>query len=160
MRPELPGRRTQAGSIQSAVRQVYAAGGGYEAVATDLGLTTSLLSRAIDASDEYRPGGLGVNYLDRLARIVPATAMPIAEHFARLAGGRYRIDMDLTPSGCIHTLLSEFSDVMASHAEALSDASPEPERFTPAEARATLEEVKDLRARLDAYEKFLGDQLL
>ncbi len=34
-----------------------------------------------------RPGGLGVNYLHTLGRVVPEAAVPIAVHFARLGGG-------------------------------------------------------------------------
>ena len=153
-------RWTRPGSVQNAVRDTYKVAGGFEAVSNDLGLSMSILSHTTDPHDEYRPGGLGINYLDRLARITPAAAIPIAEHFARLAGGRYRIDMDLTPSGCIHTLLKEFSDVMQAHGAALSETSDNPDGFTPEEAKAILSEVKELRARLDAYEKFIGDQLI
>ena len=80
-------RKLKTGSVQQAVREAYTAAGGIHCVADDVALSAALLSRAIDASDEHRPGGLGINYLDRLSRIVPQAAAPIAEHFARLGGG-------------------------------------------------------------------------
>lgn len=148
-------RQVKAGSIQDAVRSAYTAAGGLESSANDLGLSPALLSRAVDANDEQRPGGLGVNYLHRLSRIVPEAAAPIAEHFARLAGGEYRARQDQTPSGCIHALMSEFSDIMKCHAEAFSEASPNPNGFTPAEAKAALKEVAEHREKLDAYQRYL-----
>lgn len=82
-------RHVRPGSIQDAVTSAYATAGGLECVANDIGVSTTLLSRAVDANDEQRPGGLGINYLHRLSRIVPEAAAPIAEHFAKLAGGRF-----------------------------------------------------------------------
>ena len=149
-------RQVKAGSIQEAVKNAYTAAGGVECAANDLGLSASLLFRATDASDEHRPGGLGINYLHRLSRIVPGAAIPIAEHFSRLAGGCFRDAETQTASGCIHKLMSEFSDVMKCHAEARSEASENPAGFTAKEAQKSLTEVKELRAQLDAYEKYLN----
>lgn len=149
-------RRVQAGSIQDAVKASYKAAGGLECAATDLGLSAALLSRAIDAQDEYRPGGLGVNYLHRLSRIVPAAAIPIAEHFARLAEGRFEKPETHVLSDCMATLMSEFSDVLKHHGEARSETSDDPSRHTPEEAKASLKEVKELRAVLDAYQNYLA----
>ncbi|MBO9398756.1 hypothetical protein J7400_18950 [Shimia sp. R9_2] len=152
-------RRVRAGSIQDAVRGAYAAAGGIECAADDLGISASALSRAIDASDEARPGGLGVNYLHRLCRITPEAAAPIAEHFARLSGGVFKPRREQTQSGCIHTLMSEFSDVLKCHADAFSEASQNPDGFTPEEAKATLKEIEEHRAQLEAYQKYVEEFL-
>jgi len=151
-------REIKAGTVQKTVREAYTAAGGLDCVAADLGLSASILSRAIDASDEHRPGGLGINYIDRLSRIVPSAAVPIAEHFARLAGGAFEKRPE-TSSGCVHTLMSEFSDVLKTHASAMGEQSPKPGEFTPEEAKASLTEVKELRNKLDAYEAFLANCL-
>lgn len=84
-------RSTRPGSIQAAVQAAYTANGGVENVSEDLGLSLSTVSYGT-ASDEARPGGIGVNYLDRLGRMCPDAAAAIARHFARLAGGRFMPD--------------------------------------------------------------------
>ena len=78
-------RMTRPGSIQDAVRQVFGAVGGLENAAADLGVSLSVLSYGTE-NREDRPGGLGVNYLDRLGRIEPQAAEAVARHFATLAG--------------------------------------------------------------------------
>ena len=151
-------RKIKAGTVQETVREAYTAAGGLDCVAADLGLSASILSRAIDASDEHRPGGLGINYLDRLSRIVPQASVPIAEHFSWLAGGAFE-KRPVVASECVHTLMSEFSDVLKFHANAMGENSPKPGKFTPEEAKASLKEVKELRSQLDAYGAFLANCL-
>ena len=53
------------------------------------------------------------------------------------------------------TLMSEFSDVLKHHGQARSETSDDPSRHTPEEAKASLTEVKELRAVLDAYQNYL-----
>lgn len=81
-------RQARAGSIQSAVQDCYTEVGGIENVSDDLGLAKSTLSYGTEVS-EKRPGGLGVNHLDKLARMHKPVAAILADHFARLAGGRF-----------------------------------------------------------------------
>lgn len=82
-------RNNPPGTIQAAVFEAYRAAGGLEAVKQMLGLGLSTLSQATEENDD-RPGGLGVNYLDRLAHICPPTAAPLARHFAHLGGGVFQ----------------------------------------------------------------------
>lgn len=84
-------RKARAGSIQEAIQRCYESVGGVANVADDVGLCIATLSHATEVN-EKRPGGLGVNYLDRLSRMHSGVASIIAEHFARLAGGRYVSD--------------------------------------------------------------------
>ncbi|PYE80397.1 hypothetical protein [Pseudoroseicyclus aestuarii] len=79
-------RNHPAGSVQDAVSRAYTAAGGLEAASDMLGLTASTLSEAT-AKSAKRPHGLGVNHLDRLARMSPEAARVLAEHFAAHAGG-------------------------------------------------------------------------
>lgn len=137
-------RSNRPGSIQDAVRSSISAGGGLEAVSSDLDLSVSSLSRA-SGHDEDRPGGLGVNHLHRLGRIVPAAAEPMAVHFARLAGGVYQpLPNDGVLLSDVNTLMREFSDVLDHHAKAHSDRSENPSDYTPKEAQATIREVDEM----------------
>ena len=78
------------GTIQEAVQSSYRASGHTnEEIAELLGVRGSTISYGAEMS-EARPGGLGVNYLHRLGRMRPAAAVPIAQHFARLAGGVFQ----------------------------------------------------------------------
>ncbi|SDF90838.1 hypothetical protein [Alloyangia pacifica] len=78
------------GTIQSAVcAAVEATGKRHQDVAEFLGIRGSTLSYGMEVS-ETRPGGLGVNYLHRLGADCPAAALPLAQHFAGLAGGVFQ----------------------------------------------------------------------
>nr|WP_319250485.1 hypothetical protein [uncultured Celeribacter sp.] len=132
------------GSIQSAVHQAYRAVGGLEAASADLGIAISTLSYGTERND-HRPGGIGVNYLDTLARIERGAAVPLAEHFAHLAGGVFQpVDVTGVTAADVHRLTREFSDVLAKHADAHSSASENPEDYTAAEASAQLVEIDEL----------------
>ena len=65
------------------------AAGGVTDVSAMIGVTASSLSYGTEMRED-RPGGLGVNYLDRLGRMSPAAAREIAQHFAALAGGVFQ----------------------------------------------------------------------
>jgi hypothetical protein len=82
-------RFCEAGSIQDAVKSAYIAAGGVTKVSDYLGVLTSVLSYGTEMRED-RPGGLGVNYLDRLGRMNPEAARVLAQHFAALAGGVFR----------------------------------------------------------------------
>jgi len=139
-------RNVRPGSIQSAIREAFTAAGGLESVSSDLAVSVTNLSRATSC-DEDRPGGLGVNHLDRLGRIIPESAVPIARHFAHMAGGIYQPANIAGLLGAdMSKLVAEFSDVLAVHAEAMSGRSTNPNDYTMTEARAALKEVDDLLA--------------
>ena len=139
-------RRVRPGTIQAAVGAAYKGAGGLEAVAADLGVSLSVLSYGTELRED-RPGGLGVNYLDRLGRIDSAAALPIAQHFATLAGGFFQpVDLGGALAGDIHALTREFSDVLQKHAEAHSDASENPAGYTAAEAAAQIKEIDEMIA--------------
>ncbi|WP_138423700.1 hypothetical protein [Maritimibacter alexandrii] len=146
-------RRNRPGSIQSAISEAYRSVGGIEAAATDLGLSIATLSYAT-AQNEDRPGGLGVNHLDRLGRMEPAAAVPLAEHFARLAGGVFRpVDLGPPSETDIHEITREFSDVISTHAHVHSDRSEDPAGYTVDEALRQRRELGELVAaalRMDA----------
>lgn len=134
-------RNNRPGSIQSAVYAAYRAVGGLEAASHDLGLSMASLSYGTEVN-EQRPGGLGVNYLDRLGRIDAAAAMPIASHFALLAGA---VVMPVAGGDAdIWRVSQHFSDVLRDHASAHSDASDDPSDYTPAEARAQITGLDNL----------------
>lgn len=137
-------RNHRAGSIQAAVIAAYRAVGGLENASHDLGVSISTLSYGTEIS-EQRPGGLGVNYLDRLGRIESGSAVPIAQHFALLAGGVF---MPISASGGadIWKVSQHFSDVLRDHAAAHSDASDDPNDYTPAEAKAQIDGLDRLIA--------------
>jgi len=82
-------RPCEAGSIQDAVAAAYEAAGGVRKVGAAIGVTAATLSYGTDIRED-RPGGLGVNYLDRLGRMSAAAAREIAQHFAALAGGVFQ----------------------------------------------------------------------
>lgn len=137
-------RKARPASIQSAVQSSIRAAGGLEAAANDLGVGVSTLSHGTEIP-EQRPGGLGINYVDRLSRIVPEVAVPIAQHFAMLAGGTFQpLAVDGATAGDIHRLTREFSDVLQRHAEAHSAASAEPGDYTASEAGMQIRELDEL----------------
>ncbi|WP_422028115.1 hypothetical protein [Roseovarius sp.] len=83
-------RAAKPGSVQCCVQEAYRAAGGLECVSDDLGLSISTLSQHTEKPDgRKKAGGLGINYADTLARMHPAVAVVLAEHFAALAGGRF-----------------------------------------------------------------------
>lgn len=139
-------RATRPGSIQAAVRESVRAVGGLECASDDLGISVSVLSYGTEVSDT-RPGGLGVNYLDRLGRIDGQAAVPVAQHFAHLAGGVFQ---PVCPHGVtaadISHITQEFSDVLAKHAEAHSHASENPGDYTAREAASQIKELDELIA--------------
>ncbi|KPQ06172.1 MAG: hypothetical protein HLUCCA12_12030 [Rhodobacteraceae bacterium HLUCCA12] len=137
-------RATRPGSIQDAVRQAFTAVGGLENAANDLGVSLSVLSYGTELRED-RPGGLGVNYLDRLGRIEGGAAEAVARHFAMLAGGVFQpVDPGGPLAGDVHSLTREFSDVLHLHAEAHSKGSRDPADYTPQEARAQVREIDEL----------------
>jgi hypothetical protein len=152
-------RNSRQGSIQAAVRNSISVAGGLECVSNDLGMSVSNLSRASD-DDEDRPGGLGVNHLHRLGRIIPASAEPLARHFAGLAGGAYiplpHADLHLSD---LYAVMKEFSDVVDLHARAHSPESADPKRFTPEEARTQIAEIGELVQAALIYEAALKDNV-
>lgn len=81
-------RATRPGSIQSVLREAYRLVGGVEAVAEDLHVRTSTVSYGTEVRED-RPGGLGLNYADQLARQHSGVAALLARHFAVLAGGSF-----------------------------------------------------------------------
>ncbi|QFT47832.1 hypothetical protein FIU97_14715 [Roseivivax sp. THAF40] len=83
-------RNHRPGTIQSAVSAALdATCEPRERLADFLGIRGSTLSYGTEVS-ETRPGGLGVNYLHRLAVADPRAALPIARHFCALAGGMFQ----------------------------------------------------------------------
>ncbi|MBU2868971.1 hypothetical protein [Pacificibacter marinus] len=139
-------RYTRPGSIQNAVREAYGAVGGLENASIDLGIGVSTLSYGTERS-EHRPGGIGVNYLDSLGRIEPRTAVPIANHFAMLAGGVFQpVDLDGVTASDVYRIAKEFSDVLTKDAEAHSKASVDPNGYTAKEAGEQLVELDELIA--------------
>ena len=139
-------RATRPGSVQSAIRVAYQAVGGLECASEDLGVSVTALSYGTEVSDQ-RPGGLGVNYLDRLGRIEPRAAIPLAQHFAHLAGGVFHpVEVRGDLAADIGLLTREFSDVLAKHAEAHSPGSENPQDYTPREAREQIKELDEVVA--------------
>jgi hypothetical protein len=137
-------RYTEPGTIQETVSEAYQAAGGVTAVARFLGLSLSTASYGTENS-EHRPGGIGVNYLERLGMWKPECAEPVAVHFADLAGGVFQpMPTGGALSSDLSTLMKEFSDVVAHHAAAHSEASENPNDFTPREARAAKKELDEL----------------
>lgn len=107
-------RATKAGTVQSAVAETYRAVGGVEEAAELLGIAMSTASYGTEVN-EYRPGGLGVNYLDRLGRIKPEFARAMAEHFAVLAGGvftAHNLASARTVSEHVSALVKEHSEAV------------------------------------------------
>lgn len=152
-------RNTRPDSIQEAVRASIKAAGGLECASNDLGLSISSLSRA-SGTDDDRPGGLGVNYLHTLGRVVPEAAVPIAVHFARLGGGVFQPLPDRGPTlVSINKLMHEFSDVLDVHAHAHSERSENPEDFTRDEAIRAIKEVDELVQAALAYRAALTEKV-
>lgn len=140
-------RPTKAGTIQSAVAATYRAAGGVEEAAELLGIALSTASYGTEVND-HRPGGLGVNYLDRLGRIDPAYARAIAEHFAALAGGAFTAH-DQAPA---QSVSQHVSAIVKEHSEAVialnSGACPHQTRRELIEARdACSDAIRDLDHR-------------
>ncbi|SLN36777.1 hypothetical protein AQS8620_01319 [Aquimixticola soesokkakensis] len=144
-------RNLRPASIQSAVQTAIRAGGGLEAVANDLGVGVSTLSHGTELS-EQRPGGLGVNYLDRMGRIVPETAVPVAQHFAALAHGFFQPIASSGPQGVsVHQIAKEFADLLGAHAAAHGEGSDGGGIVTKSEARDLLREVDELMAAVAGF---------
>lgn len=96
-------RYSRPGSIQSALQEAYRAVGGVENVATDIGVSQATISYST-AVDEDRPGGLGINHIDRLCRMHAEAAMPLARHFAALAGGAFQ---PVTEAACLQSAIAK-----------------------------------------------------
>lgn len=139
-------RRTRPGSIQSVVQRVIAACGGIEAAALEANVSLSTLSYGTEVRED-RPGGLGVNHLDRLARIEAAAARELAQHFSVLGGGVFQpVDLGGASGAEINRITAEFSDVLNRHVAAHSEASDDPGDYTPAEAAEQVRELDELIA--------------
>lgn len=139
-------RATTPGTIQEAVQACYDAYGDQKKIAGDLGIAGSSVSYGTEIQD-VRPGGLGVNYLDRLGRVKPEAAAPIAQYFAALAGGVFQpIIEEGALAADVHRITQEFSDVLTLHAQAHSAASCDPSDYTPHEARKQIREIDQLVA--------------
>jgi len=139
-------RATRPGSVQSAVALAIRAAGGVEAVANDLALAISTVSYMTERRED-RPGGAGIVHLDALARIVPAAAHPLAQHFAALAGGVFQ-PVRAGAGGDIHALTREFSDVLGQHAQAMAPGSGNGAGYCAAESGVMLRELDNLLAAL------------
>lgn len=102
-------RNVPAGTIQDAVQRAYDAfhdrdgKTGVERIARRLGTVKSTVSYGTEISDD-RPGGIGVNYLDRLGQEQPAVALPIAQHFAALAGAVVQPAAEGSNVACLYSL--------------------------------------------------------
>ncbi|PTW43924.1 hypothetical protein [Rhodovulum kholense] len=108
-------RAQKAGTIQDAIRGALDATGKKDRdIADFLGIRGSTLSYGTEENED-RPGGLGVNYLDRLCKLFPAAAAPLAQHFAGLAGGVFQ-PIDLGPN--VASLYSHCSDIAKECGEA------------------------------------------
>ncbi|NDW30984.1 hypothetical protein [Salipiger sp. PrR007] len=105
------------GTIQNAVCEaVEATGKRHKDVADFLGIRGSTLSYGME-DNEDRPGGLGVNYLHRLGMECPAAAVPLAQHFAGLAGGVFQ---PVEVGGGVTSLFTHCGHVAKENGEALS----------------------------------------
>lgn len=97
-------RNVPAGTVQDAVQRSYEASGlTSDRIARLLGTVNSTISYGTEIS-EHRPGGIGVNYLDRLAQIYPAVALPLAQHFASLAGAVVQPVATAENVACLYSL--------------------------------------------------------
>lgn len=132
-------RSARPGSIQATVQKVYATNGGVENVATDLGLSLSTVSYGTEQNDN-RPGGLGVNYLDQLARMNPKVAEVIADHFARLSGGSFAAPERPAPA---LAPLQHARRLIAEGAEGQAALMALAEGGCPHEARRELVDIRD-----------------
>jgi hypothetical protein len=145
-------RATRPGSVEAAVALTIRAAGGVESVADDLGLSLSTVSYWTERRED-RPGGAGIKHLDALARIVPAAAAPVAQHFAALAGGVFQ-PVQPGAGADIHALTREFSDVLAQHAAAMDPASGHGAGYSAAESAVMLRELDQLQAVLVGLRSF------
>lgn len=126
------------------MQEVIQASGGIEAAALEAGVSISTLSYGTEQRED-RPGGLGVNYLDRLGRIDAAAALPMAQHFATLAGGVFHpVDLSGPSWSDMAGISKEFADVVTLHAAAHSQGSPDPRDYTPEEAAKQIREIDEL----------------
>jgi len=139
-------RRERPGSIQSAVSKAFTSAGKLECVRDDLGVSIGMLSNATDFN-EKSAGGIGVNHLHRLCRIHSASAVPLAQHFAHLALGEFiPLNVDGAVGADMSELMSEFADVLRTHAAAMSDKSRKPNDYTQREALDAIKEVDEMLA--------------
>lgn len=136
-------RKTRPGTVQDMVRRCVGAVRGIENFAQDAGAQLSTVSRGLEVDADGRPGGLGANYLDRAGRVSPEAALPVAEHFATLAGAVV-MPVDVAGDAQLHDVTREFSDVLAAVSRAFSDQSPDPTRMTREEAGEVLREEQEL----------------
>lgn len=137
-------RQAKPCSIQAAIRATITNAGGLDVAAADMEISTTTLSRATDI-DEARPGGLGVNYLHRLARLAPHSVAPIAHHFAQLSGGYFvPINFKASQGADISAVMDEFSKVLSYHSAVHSSDTDFPFEYTAREARIAAEGVGKL----------------
>lgn len=138
-------RPQQYGTIQSAVSDaVDATGKKHKDVATFLGIRGSTLSYGME-DNEDRPGGLGVNYLHRLAMDYPAAAVPIAQHFAAMAGGVFQ-PVDISSN--VTSLYEQCGDVAKECGEAQAATIRAAEKACARSDREAVAEIDEAVAAL------------
>ncbi|GHF71020.1 hypothetical protein [Seohaeicola zhoushanensis] len=137
-------RATKAGTIQDAVQRCYRAAGGVEAVAEQLGLANSTVSYGTERN-EARPGGIGVNYLVRLAMIDARCALPLAEFFSDLAGGVYQ---PVLPAADVISLYARCGLVAKECGEAQAAAIQAADTRSPRDIEAAEREIDEAIASL------------
>lgn len=141
-------RRPRYGTIQSAVRGALDATGKRDKdVADFLGVRGSTLSYATEESDD-RPGGLGVNYLHRLALAHPAAAVPLAQHFAAMAGGVYQ---PIDTEGRVVSLFEHVSLCAKESGEAISAMVMAAEHASAGNLEAAARETDEAIAQMLAF---------
>lgn len=141
-------RRPRYGTIQSAVRGALDATGKRDKdVADFLGVRGSTLSYATEESDD-RPGGLGVNYLHRLALAHPAAAVPLAQHFAAMAGGVYQ---PIDTEGRVVSLFEHVSLCAKENGEAISAMVMAAEHASAGNLEAAARETDEAIAQMLAF---------
>ncbi|NDW34614.1 hypothetical protein [Salipiger sp. PrR007] len=133
------------GTIQNAVcAAVEATGKRHQDVAAFLGIRGSTLSYGME-DNEDRPGGLGVNYLDRLAMDCPEAAIPLAQHFAGRAGGVFQ-PVEVTEN--VTSLFSHCSHVAKENGEALSSIVQAAVNASPKSDQEAVREIDEAVAML------------
>lgn len=138
-------RKARAGSIHEVMQEVVTIGGGVEAVGAEIGVNASTVSRAVAGETEGRPGGIGVIYLHTLSRIVPECAVPIARHFAALAGGIFKpYPKGKSAPVQFHCVAKEFGDLATAYGQAYSEESEDPTTLTDDERVKLLRELEEL----------------
>lgn len=141
-------RQPRYGTIQSAVRGALDATGKRDKdVADFLGVRGSTLSYATEESDD-RPGGLGVNYLHRLALAYPAAAVPLAQHFAAMAGGVYQ---PVDTEGRVVSLFEHTSLCAKETGEAIAAMARAAEQASAGNLEAAERETREAIAQMVAY---------